>query len=357
VGWGDNHLGQLGDGDRISLRTPRILPGPVDGVVQVAGGGAHGVELRSDGTVWTWGVNSSGQLGDRTRTNRLLPVRVPGLTQVVQVAAGDRDTLAVRSDGTVWAWGDNAGGQLGDGTRTRRLAPVRVRGLTNVVRVDAGLAHGVALRGDGTVWAWGANRAGQLGDRSRTDRLTPVRVGTPSGITQIDAGWRHTVALRRDGTAWAWGSDERGQLGDGRTTAATTPVRVAGLSGVSQVAAGGVHTLAVVAGARGGVFAWGWNNNGQLGDGTRSDRHRPVRVRGLPAPAGATPAARLVAAGSYHSMAVASDSQLWTWGDNGAGQLGDGTLTDRGSARPVPGLTAFVQIAAGNGCTLVVSRV
>src|SRR5439155_1177362 len=210
-------------------------------VVQVAAGWApsfgHGLEARSDGTVWAWGANSFGELGDGTTITRLSPVQVTGLTGVTQVAAGCIHSLALRSDGTVWAWGDNNAGQLGDGTLVTRTTPVRVTqlGTTHIAGAAAGgggrIGAFTAILGtDGSVWAWGADNTGQLGNApAATPATRPVNtIRAGSGITQIAAGANHMVALKADGTVLAWGDNSAGELGTATTTPVTGPVQVTG---------------------------------------------------------------------------------------------------------------------------------
>jgi len=201
-------------------------PSPQPPRPPLAAGGTHSLALRADGTVWAWGWNDQGQLGDGTDTDRHTPVRVRGLTDVVAVAAGRAHSLALRADGTVWAWGSNEDGELGDGTDTDRHTPVKVPGLSDVVAVAARDWHSLALRADGTVWAWGNNRFGQLGDGTDTDRHTPVKVPGLTDVVAVAAGEYHSLALRADGTVWAWGRNGYGQLGDGTTTHRHTPVKV-----------------------------------------------------------------------------------------------------------------------------------
>ena len=198
---------------------------------QIAGGRVHAIALKSDGTVWAWGYNAYGQLGDGTTAwSRPTPVQVSGLSGVTAIAAGGYHTIALKSDGTVWTWGANGNGQLGDGTTTERKTPVQVSGLSSVTAIAAGSSHTIALKSDGTVWTWGANGSGQLGDGTNTERTTPVQVSGLSGVTAISGGESHTITLKSDGTVWTWGANASGQLGDGTYTSRTTPLQVKDLN-------------------------------------------------------------------------------------------------------------------------------
>ncbi|WP_253908853.1 RCC1 domain-containing protein [Corallococcus exiguus] len=327
--WGRNADGQLGDGTTTARPTPAQALG-VTGVTALVAGGYHTVALKQDGTVWAWGRNAEGQLGDGTTTARSTPVQVQGLTGVAVVVAGGYHTLALKQDGTVWAWGHNAAGQLGDGTWVNRLTPVQLQGLSGAAALVAGVYHTVALKQDGTVWAWGYNNEGQLGDGTTTDRLTPVRVQGLTAVTAIVASDSRALALKQDGTVWAWGRNAEGQLGDGTTTVRPTPVQVPGLTGVAALVAGVYHTLALK--QDGTVWAWGNNDHGQFGDGTKASRLTPVQVPGL------TGVAALVAGGS-HTLALKQDGTVWAWGRNAEGQLGDGTTAVRLTPVQVPGLS------------------
>ncbi|HUT69838.1 MAG TPA: Calx-beta domain-containing protein [Desulfatiglandales bacterium] len=198
----------------------------------IAGGGAHTLALKDDDTLWAWGYNYYGQLGDGTTTDRTTPVQVSNITDVVAIAGGYYHTLALKADGTLWAWGANWYGQLGDGTTTHRTTPVQVLNLTNVIATAGGGEHTLALKADGTLWAWGCNGYGQLGNGTTTHRTTPAQVPSLTDVVAITAGAYHILALKADGTLWAWGYNYYGQLGDGTTTDRTTPVQVSGPGGV-----------------------------------------------------------------------------------------------------------------------------
>jgi|HigsolmetaAR206D_1030411.scaffolds.fasta_scaffold01262_5 alpha-tubulin suppressor-like RCC1 family protein len=349
--WGHNGSGQLGDG----TSTNRPYPAEVDNlpgtVTRVAGGFSHSLALTSTGTVWAWGANPHGQLGDGTTTSSTVARQVVGLSNVVQIAAGEHYSLALRSDGTVWAWGRNHDGVLGDGTNTDRRYPTRVVGLTGVTRIAAGSEHALALRSDGTVWSWGAGGHGQLGDGERTSRAYPApasHVGGPA--VQISAGQRHSIALLADGTVRTWGDNTASQLGVGDPAyLPNSPVGLdVGLRNVSQVAAGWRHNLVSVGGI---VYTWGVNFGGQLGDGTTSPRHRPA-----PISVGASDVLQL-AGGVTHSAAlvvVDGTRTVMAWGLNDVGQVGDGTTLPRYRPVEAHGLRGATTVAAGHHHTVAV---
>lgn len=322
--WGGNDEHQLGLEQRRGV--DRWAPERVTAVsdlAAVAGGWLHSVALKADGTVWTWGDNTHGQLGDGRTYLTLPPVgtpsRVQGLTEIVAVAAGDANSLAVGSDGFVYGWGSVLYGSWGDGSR----APVRIEGLTGITAVASGGGHALALRQDGTVWSWGSNGWGQLGDGTTVSRRAPRPV---PGLTEVvsiataaclnDWSGAYSLALKRDGSVWAWGSNANGELGDGTTRNRLTPLRVPGLSGVVAIAAGGLHNLALR--ADGTVWAWGDNSYGQVGDWARGwspTYSSPIQVAGLTDVVA-------IAAGCYHSLAVDKAGTVWSWGRNEEGQLG-----------------------------------
>jgi alpha-tubulin suppressor-like RCC1 family protein len=312
--WGGNAFGQLGDGLRAESQAPVAVSG-LSGVTAIAAGAAHGLALLKNGTVMTWGGNSYGELGNGTTgkgvegTASTVPIPVPGLSGVVAVAAGGADDVVLLRNGTLMAWGENRNGQLGDGTRVEKDVPTPVRGLTGVKAVAVGGetslgGHVLALLNNGTVVGLGANQHGQLGNGSTTGSSVPVPVAGLGGVTAIAASISHSLALMGDGTVRAWGSDQYGELGVGpapQTCAgspcSTVPVPLS-LQHVTAISAGFRFSLAVSGGK---VSAWGWNDVGQLGDGTTTNSSVPVPVSGLSEVAS-------VSAGEHHSLALLRES-------------------------------------------------
>ena len=344
--WGVAAFGHLGDAPVIARTTPVPVAGPAN-LRQVAGGFRHAAARRSDGTVWTWGTNVDGELGvGPGQGETSTPVQVPGLTGVSAVSSTLSHTLALRSDGTVWAWGYNAQGALGDGTTANRFTPVHVSGVVGVVAVAAGYLHSIAVDGDGALWAWGSNGAGQLGDGTKSNRLVPVTIGGLPAVLAAAAGRRHSVALATDGTVWAWGNNEFGQLGNGTTAESVTPVQVPGLTGVTALAAGYFHCLALK--ADGSVWAWGRNaNGGMVGDGSIQNALSPVQVPGL---TGVT----ALSASQWHNLARRSDGSVWAWGRSGLGQCGRSFEWIQPLAEEVPDVAGAIAVAAGEGVSFAV---
>jgi ELWxxDGT repeat protein len=353
--WGRNDYGQLGDGTTLQ-RSSAVQVKLLSGVTHIAVGAYHSVALKQDGTVWAWGRDDFGSAGAGTPvTRRPTPVQVQNLSGVLAIGAGGYHSVALKGDGTVWAWGRNNYGQLGDGTLVDSATPVQVQGLSGVTQLAVGGYHAVALKADGTLWSWGYNAAGQLGNGTTTRSSIPVRVTVqaqgPSGITFLDAGLHHTLAVAGDGTLWAWGDNAAGQLGDGTTLRRLTPVPVPGLSGVTRVTAGTSHTAAVT--ADGSVWAWGRNHLGQLGDTTTISRTTPVQVRGLSG-------VLALGSGTHHTMALDAGGNAWLWGNNDFGALGEGTLFQHTTPVLVQGLSGVCASKPGvtpkRGLTWVLSE-
>ncbi|MER7846021.1 hypothetical protein ABTZ03_18945 [Kitasatospora sp. NPDC096077] len=325
---------------------------------------AYDLRLRS------WGLNTSGQLGDGTKTQRLTPTSVVGLSgaELTAVAAGGTGGstgsgfgLALLANGTVESWGKNDKGQLGNGvnsTTDEWAVPSLVAGLGGVDAVAAGGAHALALLKDGTVMSWGLNDKGQLGDGTTTNANLPVVVAGLADVKAIAAGDAFSMALLKDGTVKTWGNNDKGQLGitakpASSTTAPPAPtpatrtsaIAVPELTTVKGITAGASHALALL--ADGTVMSWGLNDKGQLGDDSVVNKPYPVPVLELKNVTG-------LSAGASHSIALLQDRTLRGWGNNANGQVGDGTLTQRNTSVPIPGVTAAIGVASGANHNLAV---
>lgn len=286
--WGDNSRGQLGTGDTQPALEPVEVPGLGDNVVTVATGQAHTCALHAGGQVTCWGANDRLQLGGGSVTQSLRAVLVEGLpANLTALTAGATHTCASTAAGEAWCWGSNTSGELGDGLSgvDRSSGPVRVEGLPGPARALAsGGGHTCARIGDGDVACWGSNATGALGDDTALDSVRPVRpVRLPPAIRQVRAGWAFTCAVGPEGDVRCWGQNQGGQLGDGTRLHRAAPVRVTGLEGEAEDVAAGM-TSACAALRDGRVRCWGGNAQGQLGDGSQTDRVSPVTVEGLDAP-------------------------------------------------------------------------
>ena len=355
--WGRNEYGQLGNGVTatnspvpVAVKTAGT---PMEGktIVQISAKVWYALALASDGTVYSWGFNSWGQLGNGTSgtaNNASAPVAVKtagtpmeGKT-IVQVAAGATHSLALATDGTIYAWGKNEYGQLGNDSTTNSPVPVAVKtagtpmdGKT-IIQIHAGYEHSLALASDGTVYAWGRNNSGQLGKNDATDTHIPAAVqtlGTPMAgkvIVQLAAGNSQSMALASDGTVYTWGWNQYGQLGNGTTTNSRIPVAVVTtgtpLAGktISQIAAGNAHALAMT--DDGAIYSWGWNQYGQLGNNSTINSSLPVIVKTTGTPLAGKMITQIASGGSPNSLVLANDGTMYTWGWGQHGQLGNGTI-------------------------------
>ncbi len=291
---------------------------------QVAASTGHTCGVRTDGLLWCWGRNGSGQLGLGDTTNRTTTARVGSATDWQQVSANGVHTCGVRTDGSLWCWGSNGWGQLGLGDMMERHAPARVGSATDWRQVAAGYSHTCGVWTDGSLWCWGWNQFGQLGLGDTTNRTTTARVGSATDWQQVSTSKSHTCGVRMDGSLWCWGSNGQGQLGQGDSgwgTERTMPARVGSVTDWQQVSAGYSHTCGVR--TDGSLWCWGGNVDGQLGLGDTTRRREPTRV------GSATDWRQVGAAGGSHTCGVRTDGSLWCWGSNVDGQLGLGDAMDR----------------------------
>jgi len=337
--WGLNEFGQLGNGTTDESSIPIRAGATTWNWAAVTTGALHSCGIRWDGTLWCWGDNGIGQLGNGTVGSASTPTQVAGQDWML-VQAGLTYTCGVQTNGSLWCWGANAHGALGNGTQSNSMVPVEVLG-TNWVSVAAAARHTCGIKADQTLWCWGANADGALGNGGKVDSLTPVQVGGTTWYSVTVGGGlagEHTCAVKLDGSLWCWGANSLGQLGTGSTTASLTPVRV-GSATWTSVSAGIAYTCGVQ--GDGTLWCWGSNDNGQLGDGTLTNRLAPVRVPGQ--------GWAQVAGRTSHTCGTRPDGSLWCWGNNADGEIGDGQTALRPTPEQVVGQLCSQVPICGNG--------
>ena len=333
-GWGNNNVGQV-------LGTVQTVP---QSWTQIASNdiSSHAVAIRNDNTIWTWGYNGYGQLGTGDTINRSSPVLV-GITNVnnswVYISSGSNSTYAIRRDGSLWAWGLNSSGQLGNNGTTTYSSPVQI-GTSSWTQVNGGPDHVIAINSLGLLYSWGNNNNGQLGTSDTINRSAPVLIGNigTSSWTQIGAGASFSMAINTIGQLYAWGYNGQGQLGivqpftatsSGSTISFSAPTQVSSNMSWTQIAPGYQHTIALDAGTF--LWSWGLNSSGQLGDGTTINRSSPVQI--------GSSAWGKVNGGFNNSIVLTANGIVFIWGSNASGQLGDGTTINRSIPVQIGALT------------------
>lgn len=336
----------------------------------VAPGRFHTMAVRSDGTLWTWGLRSNARLGINPIRYDSIPTRVGVASDWIAVCSGENHTVALKSNGTLWGIGANNWAQLGSGSdELYRVTPtqigtdrdwqyfatgndngvtvknngqiytwgsynypewnqgffiddhpVMVANLIGIVKLAAGGVHNLAIKTDGSLWAWGRNAWGELGDGMPTEsmRATPLRLGTENNWTSVAAGRYHSFALKTNGTLWAWGNNAFGQLGIGPGNS-YVPMQIGTDNNWKSVAAGITYGVALK--TDGSLWSWGSNYFGQLGDGTQTDKNNPVQV-------GDAHNWASLFGGYTNTFAKKADGTLWAWGNNDNGQLGIGSTAN-----------------------------
>ena len=340
--WGSNGSGRLGDNTTTNRSSP-VQIGSLDTWFKVSVGYASSTSIKTDGTLWMWGRNNDGQLGNNTSSgDKSSPIQIGSDTNWSQSGTGGSISAAIRTNGTLWAWGANGSGQVGDNTTIQRSSPVQIGALTNWSKISVGYNSCAAIKTDGTLWMWGYNRyasAGKLGDNTTVNKSSPVQIGALTNWSQVSCGAFNTTAIKTDGTLWAWGSNAFGQLGDGTIDYRSSPVQIGALTNWSSVACSVYGSFVISAKTDGTLWTWGRNNRGQLGDNTRVYKSSPIQI-------GALTTWDKVANCSESAAAIQTDKTLWTWGFNNIGQLGDDTIVNRSSPVQV-GSSSWNAIAGG----------
>jgi alpha-tubulin suppressor-like RCC1 family protein len=355
--WGPNDQGQLGANLSALVRTPKsIVLGANKTFCQVNIGGGFSIMIDRVGKIWSWGVNTSGFIGDNTTTARYTPINLAGVNKTFcKVASGGGWTLAIANTGRLWGWGLNTNGRIGDNSTTQRNTPVSILGAAKTFcQIDCGNAHSLAIDKNGRAWAWGNNTFGALGNNSTVSRNTPVSVlGAIKTFCQVAAGTQFSLALRSTGRLWGWGDNAGGKLARDvdALVSVNTPISVALTNRTfCKIAAGSDHGLAID--LRGRCWGWGYNDFGQVGNTNWDDRDDDVfSVQG------AVKTFCEIAGGFGHSVAIDRYGKAWGWGYNLYGQLGDNTSTQRNTPVSVVGANkTFCKIAAINNSTIAIDK-
>jgi alpha-tubulin suppressor-like RCC1 family protein len=336
--WGEGDYGALGDGTITDRSSPSTTAAGGINWKQVAGAFGTYAAVKTDGTLWTWGANPLGGLGNNTVTNRSSPGTTSGGgTNWKQVSCGYQHTAAIKADGTLWTWGGNTTGELGTGNTTLRSSPgTTAGGGTNWKQVSGGLLCTAAVKTDGTLWTWGRNVNGMLGTGNTTSRSSPGTTaggGTTWNTVACGGAGNYTTAIKTDGTLWTWGLNDFGQLGDGTVTNRSSPVTTAGGGTNWKQVSAGYYMWAAVK-TDGTLWTCGYNSFGQLGNGTSGAANRRSSP-GTTAGGGTT--WKEASASLSCTFGLKTDGTLWSWGYNLYGFLGTGNTTNRSSPGTVIG--------------------
>lgn len=320
--WGSNYYGEIGDGTNSNKNVP-TASGSTSGWQSIVAGGMVTFAIKTDGTLWAAGMNTAGQLGDGTMVNRNILTRIGTDTNWKTISTHKSTdfthTLAIKNNGTLWAWGENAEGQLGNGTYTNIMLPTMIGSDNNWQSVSTGYKCTAAIKTNGTLWTWGYNSYGILGDGSTaSNRNTPVQIGNDTDWRMVSLGSSFMLAIKNNGTLWASGYNVVGQLGDGTYTNRNTILQIGTDTNWVSVSAGGSHSLAL----KGDGTLWAWGNKiyGQLGMGAPGEHANII----TPTQVGTDTDWKIVSAGARHSLAQKIDGSLWAWGANEYGQQGNG---------------------------------
>jgi alpha-tubulin suppressor-like RCC1 family protein len=352
--WGRNNYGgggNLGDGTAASKSSP-VQIGSLSNWADIAAGGSSSAAVKTDGTLWTWGDGADGRLGDNSTIDKSSPVQIGSLTNWAEVsvskqgASFGRHVLARKTTGTLWAWGSGGYGALGDNTTINKSSPVQIGALTNWAQIAANGVASAAINAAGELYAWGSNNSGRLGLGDTVNRSSPVQVGALTSWAQVSVGLSQMLSVKTDGTLWAWGSNNAGELGIGTHGAGTnrsSPVQVGVLTNWSQV---DICQQCMSVKTDGTLWGWGYNYNGQIGEGTNAfGRSSPVQV-------GALTNWAQVSSGLGPTACVKTDGTLWGWGKGAYGGSGLGDTENRSSPVQIGSDTKWSSVSVGTSFAL-----
>ena len=337
--WGANDIGQMGIGTITAGMSTETQIGNSNNWQSVSAGHYYMLAIKTDGTLWAWGANFNGQLGDGTKINKSSPIQIGTDTNWQIVYSGDRNASAIKTNGTLWAWGDNTDGQFGDGTTTEKLIPTQIGIETNWMSISIGDNTVLALKTNGTLWAWGSNSSGQLGNGNFWGAYyTPAQIGTDTNWQKIFSTWASSYAIKTNGTLWSWGSNQSGILGNGNTTNLNIPAQMGADNNWAHVDGHYTHITAIK--TTGTLWSWGTNDYGQLGNGTTTTTptYTPTQL-------GTSTNWQTTSGDIWSNQALKTDGTRWAWGYNSSGQIGDGSSSNKNSpvtaSCPINVITGF----------------
>ncbi len=352
--WGDSNFGELGlnqSNTSLANRSSPVQVGSQTNWKELSLGGRYSLGIKTDNTLWSWGLNSYGNLGTNNRINRSSPVQIGTDTNWKKISATLGHVLAIKTDGTLWAWGDNFYGNLGTNDAISRSSPVQIGTGTDWKNISCGSESGtlssfsLAIKENNTLWAWGRNDVGKLGLNDTIDRSSPVQLGTQTNWKEISCD-NHVLAIKTDGTLWAWGQNGGGCLGTNDVISRSSPVQIGTGTDWKYVSALPEYSLAVK--TNGTLWGWGDNFYGNLGDGTTIYKSSPVQI-------GSNSNWNYLGQGSVansFSLAVKTDGTLWAWGFSNQGSTSTGWLgltstINRSSPVQVGNLSRWKHVSLG----------
>lgn len=312
--WGENFNGQLGDGTDVTRSTP---VGIMTNVKSVSLGAFHSAAIKEDGSLWMWGSNGHGQYGDGTYISSNIPVKI--MENVKNAALGYESTAVIKEDGSLWMWGNVEWARSGNTISSN--TPVKV--MENVKSVSIGIFDTAVIKEDDSLWVFGHNYGGDSSEGIDGNLVEPVKL--MDGARSVSLGFTHSGVIKKDGSLWMWGNNDYGKLGDGTEIKRSEPVKI--MDHVKNISLGNNYSAALK--EDGSVWTWGLNSNGQLGDGTEINRSTPVKIMDH---------AKSIEMGAVHSAAIKEDGVLWMWGAASRGQLGESLYGNRTTPQPVTNL-------------------